>query len=116
MNITVGLAQAPPRARMYALAADEKQGRLLIDAIAGFAERTPELRGALTIHESRVVFPRADVRLDVLAADQASIWGLRLLHHRGRDRAVAHDHAATTLLRGRLLGGRQGARLQTPLC
>lgn len=77
MNVAVALAQAPPRSRLYALAADEKQGRLLVDAILGFAERTPELSGALTIHESRVVFPRAGVRLDVLAADQASIWGLR---------------------------------------
>lgn len=77
MNISVGLVQAPPRARMYGLAADEKQGRLLVDAIAGFAARTPELQGALVIRESSVYFPRSQARLDILAADQSSIWGLR---------------------------------------
>ncbi len=77
-NIAVGLAQAPQRARMYALAADEKQGRLLVDAMAGFVSRTPELQNALVIRESSVHFRRSDARLEVLAADQASIWGLRL--------------------------------------
>ena len=101
MNIAVALAQAPARARLYALAADEKQGRLLVDSIAGFAERTPELRGALTIHESRVVFPRAGVRLDVLAADQASHLGFAAVVCDGRrDLPVAHDGAPATLFRG----------------
>ena len=77
MNIAVGLAQAPHRARMYSLAADEKQGRLLVDAMAGFAQRTPELRNALVVRESSVDFPRSQAKLEVLAADQASIWGLR---------------------------------------
>lgn len=77
MNIAVGLAQAPHRSRMYALSADEKQGRLLVDAMAGFATRTPELVGALIVRESSIYFPRSDSRLEVLAADQASIWGLR---------------------------------------
>jgi phage terminase large subunit-like protein len=77
LNLAAGLAQAPHRARMYALAADEKQGRLLLDALAGFVARTPELRSAVVIRESSVHFQRSHARLEVLAADQSSIWGLR---------------------------------------
>lgn len=50
---------------------------MLVDAMAGFLARTPELASALVVYESSVVFPRSQVRLEVLAADQASIWGLR---------------------------------------
>jgi hypothetical protein len=77
MNLTIGLVQAPARARMYALAADEKQGRLLVDAMAGLVARTPELANAVTVRESSAIFHRSQARLEVLAADQASIWGLR---------------------------------------
>src|SRR5438552_2882493 len=41
MTIAVMLTQAPLGARLYALAADRDQGRLLIDSIHGFAQRTP---------------------------------------------------------------------------
>ena len=84
MNIAVALTQAPARARMYSLAADEKQGRLLVDAIAGFSERTPELAGALTIHESRVVFPRAGVRLDVARSGSGEHLGFAAVVRDGR--------------------------------
>jgi phage terminase large subunit-like protein len=77
MNIAAALAQAPPRARLYGLAADEKQGRLLIDSVAGFAARTAELTNALVVRDAHVYFPRTQARLEILAADQASIWGLR---------------------------------------
>jgi hypothetical protein len=39
--ISVMLTQAPPGARLYALAADRDQARLLIDSIRGYVERTP---------------------------------------------------------------------------
>jgi hypothetical protein len=71
------LTQAPCGRRMYALAADRDQGRLLLDAIAGFAARTPLLRDALKISSYRVAMPARDVVLEILAADAAGSWGLR---------------------------------------
>ena len=53
MGIKVLLAQAPSRARLYGIAADQAQGTLLVDAIGGFASRTPELQGALQIQEPK---------------------------------------------------------------
>lgn len=75
--IPVMLTQAPPRARLYGLAADRGQGQLLVDALAGFLSRTPELQGALELREWGVVAPRTGAKLEILPADQASIWGLR---------------------------------------
>jgi hypothetical protein len=77
MGIGVLLAQAPPRARLYGIAADQAQGKLLVDAIGGFASRTPELQGALQIQELKVVGVRSGATLTILPADSASVWGLR---------------------------------------
>jgi hypothetical protein len=77
MAIAAMLAQLPPRARAYGLAADRDQGRLLVDSIAGFAARTPELRGALRVDAYRATATRSGSVLDVLAADAPSAWGLR---------------------------------------
>ena len=71
------LTQLPGRSRAYALAADKDQGRLLVDSVAGFAARTPELRGALRVDSYRVTATRGGAVLDVLAADAPSAWGLR---------------------------------------
>ncbi len=70
------LAQAPAAARLYGLAADRDQGRLLIDAISGFRARTPELAGALEVGAYRVTAARSGATLDVIAADAPSAWGL----------------------------------------
>jgi phage terminase large subunit-like protein len=71
------LAQAPPGARLYAIAADKDQGRLLLDSVDGYAARTPELRGAIEVGAYRVAAARTDALLEVLAADAPSAWGLR---------------------------------------
>jgi hypothetical protein len=71
------LAQLPARSRLYALAADRDQGRLLVDAIDGFAARTPELRNALRVDAYRVTATRSGSVLDVLAADAPGSWGIR---------------------------------------
>jgi phage terminase large subunit-like protein len=77
MAVAVMLAQLPPGARLYGLAADRDQGRLLVDSIAGFASRTPELRNALRVDAYRVVATRGGSVLEVLAADAPGAWGLR---------------------------------------
>jgi hypothetical protein len=76
-NIAVLLTQAPPRARLYALAADANQAGLLLDAIGGYVARTPELAGALTLQEQKVIATRSGASLQVLPADAASVWGLK---------------------------------------
>lgn len=75
--LSVMLTQAPPGARLYALAADRDQGALLIDSIRGYVDRTPALQGAVEISTYRVSIPGSGVRLDVLAADAPGSWGLR---------------------------------------
>jgi len=74
--IAAMLTQAPAGARLYGLAADRDQARLLIDSIRGYVDRTPELRGRLAVDTWRVSAGR-DVVLEALAADAASSWGLR---------------------------------------
>ena len=71
------LEQLPPGPGAYAIAADRDQGRLLVDAIAGFAARTPGLANALRVDSFRVTATRTGASLEVLAADGASIFGLR---------------------------------------
>lgn len=71
------LIAAPPGARLYWLAADADQGTLAIDSITGYADRTPILHGQIDLQARRVVMPTTGARIEVLAADAASSWGLR---------------------------------------
>lgn len=71
------LAQAPAGARLYGVAADRDQARLLVDSIAGFVTRTPLLHGALEVAAFRVVAPRTGAVLEIIAADAESAWGIR---------------------------------------
>lgn len=77
ITVAVMLNQLPPASRLYAVAADADQGRLLVEAIDGYQRRTPELRGALTVGAYRVTATRAGSVLEVLPADGPSAWGLR---------------------------------------
>jgi hypothetical protein len=71
------LLTLPAGSRCYWLAADQDQGKLALDSIAGYVQRTEILQGSIEIQASRVVAPTTDNRLDVLAADAPSSWGLR---------------------------------------
>jgi hypothetical protein len=77
VSIAVMLAQGPPGARLYGVAADRDQARLLLDSISGFHHRTPELRGALEVGAYRVAAPRRDVVLEILAPTPRSRSGAR---------------------------------------
>ena len=70
--ISVALTQAPPGARMYAVAADRSQAGLLVQAVAGYVQRTPELRGALEVQTWRASAPRTGVVLEVSATMSTS--------------------------------------------
>lgn len=71
------LLTLPTGARCYWLAADQDQGKLALDSISGYVSRTELLHGSIEIQASRVVAPATGNRLDVLAADAPSSWGLR---------------------------------------
>ena len=75
--LAVMLTQAPPGARVYALAADRDQGALVIESIMGYVSRTPALDGLVNISAFKVSVIETGVRLEVLAADAAGAWGLR---------------------------------------
>jgi hypothetical protein len=70
------LAQLPAGSRLYGLASDLDQGRLLVDSVAGFATRTPELGGSLTVDQYKVTSASGSV-LQILAADAGGAYGLR---------------------------------------
>lgn len=76
MALAAMLVQAPPSSRLYGLAADRDQARLLLDSVRGFVQRTPELQGRVQPSEWRV-HTQNGVTLEALAADAASSWGLR---------------------------------------
>jgi len=68
--------QVPPGGRVYALAADRDQARLVVDALHGLVARTPGLRGAIVVERYTATTP-AGARLEVISADEASSYGLR---------------------------------------
>lgn len=70
------LVAADDRLRGYWLAADADQGRLAVDAIAGFVSRTPALHGRVDVQARRVVVPASGAVLEVLPADAPGAWGL----------------------------------------
>ena len=77
IGAAVLLEQAPAGSRSYAFAADRDQAGLLLDAVAGFACRTPEVGSALRVDAGRVANTRTGATLQVMASDDASAWGLR---------------------------------------
>jgi phage terminase large subunit-like protein len=77
MAVATMLADLPERSRLYGLAADLEQGRLLVDSVAGFAARTPELQGALQVDAYRVRATRSGSVLEILSADAPGAWGIR---------------------------------------
>jgi hypothetical protein len=77
ITVAAMLSQAPMAAKLYGLAADRDQGRLLLDSIDGYRARTPQLAGALRVDAFRVTATRSGATLDVLAADAPGAWGLR---------------------------------------
>jgi phage terminase large subunit-like protein len=77
IGAAVLLEQAPPGSRSYAFAADRDQAGLLLDAVGGFASRTPEIGSALRVDAGRVANTRSGATLEIMASDDASAWGLR---------------------------------------
>ncbi|MGD0747727.1 MAG: hypothetical protein ABSB68_07945, partial [Acidimicrobiales bacterium] len=76
ITIAALIDQVPSGGRVYAVAADRDQARLLVDAAAGYLVRTPGLTGAITIDRYTATTPNG-ARLEVIPADAASSYGLR---------------------------------------
>jgi len=70
------LLSAPEADRLHWLAADRDQGALAIDAIAGYAMRTPGIADQVDVQSRRVVVPSTGATLEILAADAPGAWGL----------------------------------------
>lgn len=68
---------APRGARLYWAAADLDQGKLALDSIIGFRDRTDALRSQLEIQARGVVIPTTGTRIEILPADAPGSWGLR---------------------------------------
>jgi phage terminase large subunit-like protein len=77
-GVSIGalIDQVPPGGRVYALATDKDQARLLVDAVAGFVARTPGLAGAISVDRYQATTPGGS-RLEIVSADEASSFGLR---------------------------------------
>jgi len=71
------LLSAAPRSRFYGAAADRDQARLLLDGLAGFAQRTPSIGSQLKIEASRVTCTDTGSTFEAMAADAASSWGIK---------------------------------------
>ena len=76
VGVAVMLEQLPAGSRLYGIAADRDQGRLLVDSVSGYAQRTPGLSNAITVNAYNVTARNGSV-LEILAADEAGSWGLR---------------------------------------
>jgi phage terminase large subunit-like protein len=70
------IEQVPPGGRVYGVASDRDQARLLVDALSGFVARTPGLAGAIQVDRYSATTP-SGARLEVISADEASSYGLR---------------------------------------
>lgn len=68
------LAAAPPRSRSFAWAVDEEQSGILLDALAGFVDRT-RIGDRVRLEARRLVVPRTGATLEVQSSDAASAFG-----------------------------------------
>ncbi len=66
----------PPGSRLYCVAVDRDQARLVTDALAGYVARTPALAGAFDVGAYRVTH-KSGSALEVLASDASSAWGIK---------------------------------------
>jgi len=70
------LAEAPPRSRSFAFAADQEQANVLLDSIVGLAERTG-LSDLVTIQRSSITVKATGASLSIEPSDASSSFGRR---------------------------------------
>ena len=75
--LALGELVTDPLMRGFWLAADQEQGRLAVESIEGYVQRSPGVfAGALVITANRVASVHGGT-LEILAADAAGAWGRR---------------------------------------
>ena len=74
--LALGKLVTDPQMRGFWLASDQEQGRLAIESINGYTQRTPGLTSAIVITANRVASVHGGT-LEILAADAAGAWGRR---------------------------------------
>jgi phage terminase large subunit-like protein len=77
VSLAVLLTQAPAMSRSVAVAADQEQAGLLLDAMRGFVFRMPPLADLLDVQATRVISKRTGASIQAIPADAAGSWGLR---------------------------------------
>jgi hypothetical protein len=77
VSMVVLLTQMAPGERAYCAASDADQAGLIRQSIAGFYANTPGLRDDLVVESRRIIAPKSDTELIILAADSAGSHGLR---------------------------------------
>ncbi|MDE2096470.1 MAG: hypothetical protein KGL39_04430 [Patescibacteria group bacterium] len=70
---------ARPLANGHVVAASSEQANIIIDAMAGFVARTPELNGVVTVAAKKIVAANG-AWVEVLAQSDSGAWGLRDAH------------------------------------
>lgn len=75
--VTVIRTQLGVGQRAYGVASDRDQARLLLDAAAGFFQRTPGLAQEFDIGVFKIANTRTGASFEVLSADAPGAWGLR---------------------------------------
>lgn len=70
-------ALIPAGERGFCVAADADQAALVVEAIAGFVQRTPGLAQAVEVEAWKVRFPDRGTVVEVLSSDAPSAWGRR---------------------------------------
>ncbi|MDA4131496.1 MAG: hypothetical protein OK454_00010 [Thaumarchaeota archaeon] len=71
---------AQPLANGHVVAASTDQAAIMIDAVAGFVARTPELSDSVVVESKRIVSPGNGAWVEVLAQSDSGAWGLRDAH------------------------------------
>jgi phage terminase large subunit-like protein len=69
--------EAPPTSHSYSFAVDRDQAALLLDALAGFVQRTPDLDKVIKVDRWTARNLRTNADLTVMPADGPGTYGLR---------------------------------------
>ncbi len=93
VNAATDMLLGPPRRNLYGLAADEEQGELLKNDIAGIFDRHPTLRPLVKIAARTITVQRSGTTFTNLNSNAPTLYGLRpdrvyvdeLVEHRRRD-------------------------------
>lgn len=75
-EVVTELVLGPPRQKLFCVAADEDQGRLLFEDVAEKFHRHPMLRGLVKVTRNEITV-KSGSRLKVLTHDAPSAYGLR---------------------------------------